>query len=263
MGDMIMYDNWLAIQRILEINMLNRHSISLQTDNKYCSLLSCRIEGESLFFHKNKSIKVCRGDILYIPSGASYSQSTENEKVIYIHMDISGNSHDDINVYHVMNSEEGDEICNSFLNISKLWSEKQHNYYYHVLSEIYRLIAEKDAVPAASHPDMSKQLINAIKYIERYYTELDFNFEDVCKASFISRTYFNKIFKNHFKITPHQYVNNLRMQKAKRLLKGGFYTRSEIARLCGFRDVKYFYAFFKSQTGMTTAGYLSSCSENG
>lgn len=256
-----MYDNNLVIQKVLEVNMLDRHSISLQTDNKYCSLLSCRIEGESLFFHKDKTVKVCRGDILYIPSGASYSQSTEKEKVIYIHMDMSGNLRDDINVYHAASSEEADEICNSFLNISKLWSEKRHNYYYHTLSEIYRLIALKDAVPPASQKDIPKQLINALKYIERYYAELDFNFEDVCKTSFISRTSFNKLFKNNFNITPHQYVNNLRIQKAKRLLKGGVYTRSEIARLCGFDDVKYFYTFFKSQTGMTTAGYLSSYKE--
>ena len=183
------------------------------------------------------------------------------EKVIYIHMDMSGNLRDDINVYHAASSEEADEICNSFLNISKLWSEKRHNYYYHTLSEIYRLIALKDAVPPASQKDIPKQLINALKYIERYYAELDFNFEDVCKTSFISRTSFNKLFKNNFNITPHQYVNNLRIQKAKRLLKGGVYTRSEIARLCGFDDVKYFYTFFKSQTGMTTAGYLSSYKE--
>ena len=258
-----MYDNNLVIQRILEVNRLDRHSISLQTNNKYCSLLSCRIEGESLFFHKGKTMKVCRGDILYIPCGASYSQSTENEKVIYIHMDISGNSHDDINIYRVQNNNEADEICNLFLKISELWSEKRHNYYYYALSEIYRLGASKDAVPAASRTEIPKQLINATKYIERYYAEPDFNFEDVCKASFISRTNFNKLFKNHFLITPHQYVNNLRIQKAKRLLKSGFYTRNEVARLCGFGDVKYFYTFFKSQTGMTTAGYLSSYNEKG
>lgn len=174
-------------------------------------------------------------------------------------MDISGNSHDDINVYRAESSEEADEICNLFLKISELWSEKHHNYYYYALSEIYRLIASKDAVPPASQTDIPKQPIDALKYIERFYAELNFNFEDVCKTSFISRTSFNKLFKNSLNTTPHQYVNNLRIQKAKRLLKGGVYTRGEIARLCGFEDVKYFYTFFKSQTGVTTAGYLSSC----
>ena len=52
-----MYDNNLVIQKVLEVNMLDRHSISLQTDNKYCSLLSCRIEGESLFFHKDYALQ--------------------------------------------------------------------------------------------------------------------------------------------------------------------------------------------------------------
>ena len=46
-------------------------------------------------------------------------------------------------------------------------------------------------------------------------------------------------------------------RKAKILLKSGIYTREEIAKQCGFNDVKYFYTVFKNITGFTTGKYIT------
>ena len=59
-------------------------------------------------------------------------------------------------------------------------------------------------------------------------------------------------------MTPVEYINKIKISRAKNLLRSGFYTCNEIALLCGFKDIKYFYTFFKKQTGMTTKQYEKS-----
>ena len=53
-----------------------------------------------------------------------------------------------------------------------------------------------------------------------------------------------------------RYINENRISKAKHLLDTGSYTNEEIAALCGFADVKYFYVVFRKLTGQTTRQYV-------
>ena len=74
----------------------------------------------------------------------------------------------------------------------------------------------------------------------------------------MGRTDFNTAFKNIYGATPRKYIYQERINKAKILLSAGNYTNEEIASLCGFTDVKYFYIVFKKVTGMSTKQYKNS-----
>ena len=52
-------------------------------------------------------------------------------------------------------------------------------------------------------------------------------------------------------MTPVEYRNKLRMQKAVTLLKTGAYTVGEAAEAIGMSDLKYFSKLFKRHTGVT------------
>ena len=245
----------MAIQEIKDINTTFRTHCSVQTKNKYCYVLSCRIEGEGSFFYKGERLKVSRGDILFIPYGLSYSQSTNGEKVVYIHMDIFDNNYGDLHIYKAKSKEEADNITERFSEIASIWSEKNSKYYYQCMTRIYGIIANYNAIPFRNNDNIPSILLPAVKYIDEHYQNTDFNLDAACKTAHISRTYFNKLFKASYKITPIEYINKIKLSRAKSLLKSGFYTCSEIAQLCGFKDVKYFYTFFKKHTGMTTKQY--------
>lgn len=245
----------LAIREIKDINTLLRVNCSIQTNNKSCYVLSCRTKGESLFFYNGETIKVSRGDILFIPLGSNYSQSTKGEEVVCIHMDISENRCDRLLLYKSKNNAEADKITDSFLEIAALWSEKKTNYYYRCMADIYNIVANYDILPSSGDTKIPSPLFPAVKYINENFQTADFNLDEACKAAHISRTYFNKLFKSTFKMKPVAYINELKISRAKNLLKSGLYTRTEIALLCGFKDVKNFYTFFKKQTQMTTRQY--------
>ena len=88
--------------------------------------------------------------------------------------------------------------------------------------------------------------------------DTDLSLNEVCRKSFVSRVYFNRVFKKAYEMTPVTYINSTRIKRAAELIKTDGYTNSEIAELCGFNDIKYFYTVFKKYTGKTCREYKNS-----
>lgn len=247
---------WLNIH-ISEVNYIERNCLTMNSKNKSCFVFSCRTEGQGTFYYNNKTFSVSRGDILYIPLNAAYSQKTESEKVVYIHMDISGAKNRKINVYRPESEEEADKICLQFEKINDLWSNKKSGYYYACLSELYNIIAETGIIHEKSESSIPECILSSAEYINLHYQEHDFQLTDAIRSAGIGSTYFYSQFKKSYGKTPAKYVNDLRITKSKSLLKTGLYTSEEISSLCGFNDVKYFFTVFKSITGKTTKEFIS------
>lgn len=221
----------------------------IYTENKNCHVLSCRIKGSVIFETKRKTFSVKRGDIFYIPEGMSYSQKTNGEEVIYIHLEILGKTCFE---FQQTTFEDPEYICNIFEKIAKFWNEKGENYKFHCTSLLYSLIAETSVIlPREERNTLSK----AEDYINTHFSDADFSLSNACNICNVSRAYFNRVFKKQKGITPIEYINRLKIEKAKFLLINGNYTNEEIAFLCGFSDVKYFYVVFKKITGKTTFEY--------
>ena len=69
---------------------------------------------------------------------------------------------------------------------------------------------------------------------------------------YISRNKLSADFKQYTGTTLHQFIVNLRLARAKELLRTNPPpSNREIAALCGFENEYYFYEFFKNQTGKT------------
>ena len=65
-------------------------------------------------------------------------------------------------------------------------------------------------------------------------------------------------FKNEMDIKPSDYLANLRMEKAKELLKNTDMRIREISFQVGYEDDRVFKRRFKKYTGMTPGEYRSS-----
>ncbi len=68
--------------------------------------------------------------------------------------------------------------------------------------------------------------------------------KDIAKATCLSAYYFHRSFRCFFKMTPQQYLQFIRMQKAHEYLIRD-YSKAEVADLCGFKDPKYFAKVYK------------------
>ena len=245
----IAMNNDVINYKILDIGSLNRQTTKLNINNKNCYALSCRVAGNAVFNVNNKRFDVKKGDIIYIPKGANYSQYTIGEKIIFIHFDVFGNTATEIQ--HIT-LPENEYICNLFKKMYHLWNKKEENYAYKCTSILYEIISET----SVTLPKEKKNIISpAIKYINEHFHSSNFSLENACQLCNVSRSYFNRIFKQKMKTTPVDYINKLKINKAKLLLSSGAYTHIEIANLCGFTDVKYFYIVFRKITGTTAGKY--------
>lgn len=104
---------------------------------------------------------------------------------------------------------------------------------------------------------------------ERLKDDIEKNFSDATYSADVgirklplNYDYVRKLFKRETGVTPHEYLNELRMQRAQKLILGGVsnsysnYTVSQIAEACGFAEPLYFSRVFKQRFGQSPMQYL-------
>lgn len=94
------------------------------------------------------------------------------------------------------------------------------------------------------------------EYIEKNVCEnLSVGF--LCNRFFISKNRLYKDFKEHYNVTPNEYVTDVRIKKAKQLL---LETKLPVYNVCesvGIDNYTYFSSIFKKKTGLTPTEYRS------
>ncbi len=88
-------------------------------------------------------------------------------------------------------------------------------------------------------------------YIEQHFGESDLRMEDVAHRFNLSPSHFSTVFRQHAGKTFRVYLSNLRINKAKELLKTTNLKSAEVAFRCGYSDPHYFSSVFKKKTGQT------------
>ena len=86
-------------------------------------------------------------------------------------------------------------------------------------------------------------------YIEACH-ERDIGLSELAAVSGLSRAHMIRSFRREFFITPHAYLTDLRIRKARRLLRLG-QSPAEVALACGFADQAHLTRHFKARNGVT------------
>lgn len=237
---------------IVEVAGVKRQSMRLKTYNKAHFVISCRVSGSCSFCCGKQKEIVEKGDVLYIPHGSSYFQESEAEEVIYIHLLAYSPMPDEMRVFK---TKDPAYVCGLFEKCYAEFLKKDNNSKLRCMSVLYEILSFINWGSQHEKSGGGTAFASALEYMRTHMYDSDFGIEKLCSNCAISRTYFNRLFKQTFDTTPNIYINKERIKKSFRLLDGGNYTNEEVAVLCGFKDVKYFYVTFKKITGMTTHKY--------
>jgi len=76
---------------------------------------------------------------------------------------------------------------------------------------------------------------------------------EIARVSGMHRVHVSREFRKHFGTTIGEFLRNLRVEHARRLLKSTTQTLTDIALDCGFADQSHFSATFRRLTGLTPA----------
>ena len=99
-----------------------------------------------------------------------------------------------------------------------------------------------------------EELYPLIEYMEKNYSD-QLSLENYAKLSNMSVPSLMRNFKKQFNVTPHAYLNNIRLTQAQNLLQTTNLSITEIAQQVGFVDPLYFCKFFKKQTQCSPSEY--------
>ena len=103
--------------------------------------------------------------------------------------------------------------------------------------------------------DKKVQIVNEIKHIiDTEYGKLD-NVGQITDRLYLSSGYANRIFKKHEGLTIFEYLVNVRMEKAKDMLKNTDKKVQDIANEIGYSSRAYFTSLFYEYTGKTPSNY--------
>lgn len=101
--------------------------------------------------------------------------------------------------------------------------------------------------------EIYQRLVTAKVFIDNNYRE-EIDLEQVSKQAFLSRFHFHRLFKQVYQKTPHQYITQKRLDKAKTLLSDNK-TVTEVCNEVGFESLGSFSLLFKKGTGFPPAYY--------
>lgn len=98
----------------------------------------------------------------------------------------------------------------------------------------------------------------AIAYTRTNFGDSELSINKVCGRLHISAGYFSSIFKKETKLTFIAYLQHIRMEAAKELLRTTDLRALEIAEKVGYAEPNYFSFSFKKHVGMSPKEYRSS-----
>jgi len=124
-------------------------------------------------------------------------------------------------------------------------SEKPKTYFE---AELDRIYGENSL-----RPEQYMQVRQSKAFMEKFYPD-QVELNDLAKVAFMSKFHYVRIFQRMYGLTPRHYLRDLRISKAKELIRNGL----PVTQVCleiGYESVTTFSAVFKKCTGYTPREY--------
>lgn len=120
----------------------------------------------------------------------------------------------------------------------------------------------RQAMAARSHTGMSRYtpaVEQARQYIEQHFMDAALSLTTVADAVHLSPNHFSTVFKEKTGVGFSEYLTDIRIRQAKRLLCTTNLRASEVGEHVGYLNMNYFSMLFKKVTGMSPGQYRREC----
>ena len=94
-----------------------------------------------------------------------------------------------------------------------------------------------------------------MEYVAQHIENPDLSVQEIADHVSLSPTYISILFKKEVRVNLKQYISNIRMEKAKKMLKSECYKIAEISEKCGYANANYFSRAFHKSEDMTPVEY--------
>lgn len=228
--------------------------------NKNCLYIVCIFSGKGVYKTKNKVYNVIKGDFLFVsPDDFEDLEQTGEEPLKFLFVGFNGidakrllenvGFFGDFNNGVIHPAEKTFEKAFGYLSeICSVAVSDEKSYLRNVafLLLFFSSIFIKDVKIANLSHDNNGLWTDVCDYIYNNYS-LKLSVASLSKRFAVTRTSLYRLFVKNAKVSPNQFIANLRLGKAYELVKNTQMLFVEIALDCGFSDQAYFYKCFKNK----------------
>ena len=204
-------------------------------------------------FSDGSVLKTYDNDVFYLPKGATYEVKAQNKGGCYaVNFDA-----DIFCAPFSVNFRNNEKLLKLFKECEKLWYAKPPFYLIKIKKAVYEIILmiikeqQKNYLPSKKEA----LIMPAVEKIKSDFAGNNLSVSYLAGLCGVSEVYFRKIFSDKFGISPKEYITELRINHAKELLKSGYFSVCDTAKLCGYAEPCHFSREFKKRTGESPSEY--------
>ncbi|MBT31652.1 MAG: hypothetical protein CMO01_18505 [Thalassobius sp.] len=112
----------------------------------------------------------------------------------------------------------------------------------------FRMADNLNVIKQSTKVSLYKRIAIAKSWMETHFS-LPLKLTDLADIAMVNSQHFLRLFKKAYNTTPHQYLTEIRLRQAKRLLTHPTKSVSEVCYEVGFESLSSFSILFKKQTG--------------
>jgi len=209
-----------------------------------------KLSGESVYYFPHRSLSLGKGEVLYIPQGASYSygKTSSGESRYALINFTAASAPKEPEKYRPDDAWEFDRFCLELTRLSLLDTPSEQ---YRAMALFYQALGAICESLRNAASGSGRIIAPAVKYLQENLYRPELRIGQLHTLCGVSDTYFRKLFIGRFGVGPKQYVQQLRLRRARDILSQGEYgSISQVAAQVGFDDPLYFSKQFHKTYGI-------------
>lgn len=201
--------------------------------------------GSYVYTQGNRRVPSDVQHFIYLPKGATYELKCLEDDLSYVVNFECNASESELQSFPV---DAGAEISRRVREMAAMSDPLRRMS---MLYEVMSMVAASYGGTAAY-----RMIRPGVAYLDDRIGDPDLSIDAAARCAGLSTVYFRKLFAAHYGVSPLRYVQQLRMNRARRLLCERELTVEQVALACGYHSVYSFSNAFHRITGTSPTGYI-------
>lgn len=119
---------------------------------------------------------------------------------------------------------------------------------------VYKILVDINRQISSRHTEIPFALEQSLEFIKNNFNRL-ITLDEIASNACLSKYYFERFFEKYMGVTVNNYIRELRLEKAKRLIDGTRMKLIDVAMEVGYSDIQALNKLFKKNLGVTPSEY--------
>ncbi len=227
---------------------------TLDVNGRFCNGFMALETGECVYLWEGGRQTLHPGDVMYLPLGSYHRLEALSEDFSFYRIDFTVT--DPAGEQIVFSQTPMLFLRNADIMIMDTVKEMaelflRNGSFFQMYSLLYRLLGQAENVSVGG------SVREVIEYIRNNFTK-ELPMEKLESLCYLSRAQMYRDFKKETGLSPIEYRNRLRIERAKTLLCNETCSIGETAAMLGFESIYYFSRIFKKYTKISPSAYAKS-----